>query len=85
MKDPYTIVKGLIRTEKATTLGMLNKYFFWVDKHANKIEIKKSVEEIYKVKVTGINTLMVRGKAKKFWTFLWITCIAQLDFNKTGR
>ena len=53
MKGPYTIVKSLLRTEKGTELGMLNKYLFWVDRHANKIEIKKAVEEIYKVKVSG--------------------------------
>lgn len=65
MKDSYTIVKSLLRTEKGTELGMFNKYLFWVCTRANKIEIKKAVEDIYKVKVTSVNTLTARGKAKR--------------------
>ncbi len=65
MKDPHDIVKSLIRTEKGSLIAPLNKYLFWVDKKANKIEIKKAVQDIYKVKVDGVNTLMMRGKAKR--------------------
>ncbi len=65
MKDPHDIVKGMIRTEKGANLMPLNKYLFWVDKKANKIEIKKAVQDMYKVKVDGVNTLMMRGKAKR--------------------
>ena len=65
MKDPYIIIKSLLRTEKGTELGMLNKYIFQVDRTANKIEIKTAVEDIYKVKVTGVNTQTVGGKAKR--------------------
>ena len=65
MKDPHDIVKGMIRTEKGASLMSLNKYLFWVAKDSNKIEIKKSVEDIYKVKVDSVNTIMMRGKSKR--------------------
>ena len=65
MKDPHDIVKGMIRTEKGANLMVLNKYLFWVAKDSNKIEIKKSVEDIYKVKVDGVNTITMRGKTKR--------------------
>lgn len=65
MKDAYSVVKTLIRTEKGTTLGSFNKYLFCVDSDANKIEIKKAIEEIFKVKVESVNTLFVRGKKKR--------------------
>ena len=65
MKDPHDIVKGMIRTEKGANLTSLNKYLFWVAKDSNKIEIKKSVEDIYKVKVDAVNTIMMRGKSKR--------------------
>ena len=65
MKDPHDVVKGMIRTEKGALLQPLNKYLFWVDKTSNKIEIKKAVEDIYKVKVDSVNTMIVSGKAKR--------------------
>jgi len=42
-----------------------NKYLFWVEKNANKIEIKKSVEAIYNVTVTNVNTHIARGKKRR--------------------
>ncbi|MDD5428620.1 MAG: 50S ribosomal protein L23 [Candidatus Omnitrophica bacterium] len=65
MKDPHDIVKGMIRTEKGANLMPLNKYLFWVAKNSNKIEIGKAVEDIYKVKVEGVNTVSMRGKSKR--------------------
>ena len=65
MRDPRVIIKSLIRTEKGQGLLYLNKYLFWVDKKADKIEIRKSVEDIYKVKVKDVNTMLVRGKLKR--------------------
>lgn len=65
MKNPHDVVKGMIRTEKGAKLMPYNKYLFMVDKSANKIEIKKSVEIIYKVKVDSVNTVMMRGKSKR--------------------
>jgi large subunit ribosomal protein L23 len=65
MKDPHDVVKGMIRTEKVAMLVPLNKNLFWVAKNSNKIEIAKAIEDIYKVKVGSVNTLMMRGKAKR--------------------
>jgi len=65
MKDPCDVVKGLLRTEKGSRLLILNQYLFWVDTTANKIEIKKAVEDIYKVKVKSVNTSMMRGKLRR--------------------
>ncbi|MEK6715139.1 MAG: 50S ribosomal protein L23 [Candidatus Omnitrophota bacterium] len=64
--DNYDIVKTLIRTEKATLLYEPNaKYAFWVNRVANKLQIKKAVEQIYKVKVDRVNTHILKGKAKR--------------------
>ena len=65
MKNPHDVIKGLIRTEKGAVLLPLNKYLFWVNKAANKIEIRSAVESIYKVKVDAVNTVMMRGKNKR--------------------
>ena len=65
MKNPHDVVKGMIRTEKGSMLLSFNKYLFWVEKSSNKIEIGKAVEDIYKVKVDKVNTIMMRGKLKR--------------------
>ncbi|MCM8760818.1 MAG: 50S ribosomal protein L23 [Candidatus Omnitrophica bacterium] len=65
MRDPHDIVKGMIRTEKGSAILALNKYLFWVDKAANKIEVKRAIEDMYKVKVDNVNTVMMRGKLKR--------------------
>lgn len=59
------IIKALLKTEKSTLHEPQNQYLFLVDKAANKIQIKKAVEEIYKVKVKTVNTLISSGKLKK--------------------
>lgn len=61
----YDIVKTLVRTEKGTFLEPERKYLFQVSRNSNKIEIKKAIEEIFKVKVQDINTCIVRGKLKR--------------------
>lgn len=65
MKDPHDVVKGMIRTEKGSALMTQNKYLFWVGTDSNKIEIRKAVEDIYKVKVDAVNTITMRGKTKR--------------------
>lgn len=59
------IIKALLKTEKSTLHEPQNQYLFLVDKAANKIQIQKAVEEIYKVKVKTVNTLISSGKLKK--------------------
>jgi large subunit ribosomal protein L23 len=61
----YDIIKSLMRTEKGTSLESQRKYTFYVTKDATKITIKKAVEEIYKVKVDAVHTLIVGGKPKR--------------------
>jgi len=65
MKSAYDIIKSLLTTEKSTKGKEFNKYIFWVDRKANKIEIRKAVEEIFKVKVQDVNTLNLPGKLKR--------------------
>ncbi len=58
------IVKPLV-TEKSTMLMEEKKYSFQVNKKANKVEIKKAVEELFGVKVKAVNTLNMSGKFKR--------------------
>jgi large subunit ribosomal protein L23 len=53
-------------TEKATLLSELNKVVFQVADNATKDEIAAAVEELFKVNVTKVNTLVVEGKTKRF-------------------
>ncbi len=58
-----------IVTEKMTGQGEdMNRYGFVVDKNANKLQIRKAVEEMYGVSVKDINTMRYRGKAKSRYT-----------------
>lgn len=65
MNDPYTVIKKPLITEKGTDLTAQNKYFFLVDKRANKIDIKRAVEKIFKVTVANVNTHILSGKKKR--------------------
>jgi Ribosomal protein L23 len=60
------IIKSPIMTEKSTNLNQFNKYSFFVSKDCNTQEIKQAIENIFKVKVLRINTLISRGKLKSF-------------------
>lgn len=58
-----------IVTEKMTSQGdKFNRYGFIVAKNANKIEIKKAVEELYGVTVESVNTMRYAGKVKTRYT-----------------
>lgn len=61
----YDIIKTLVRTEKGTLQELDRQYLFKVAPTANKIEIKKAIEEIYNVKVQSVNTTVVPGKLKR--------------------
>ncbi|MFA8299454.1 MAG: 50S ribosomal protein L23 [Hyphomicrobiales bacterium] len=62
------IIKPVI-TEKMNAISeKMNRYGFIVDKRANKLQIKKAVEEIYDVKVDQINTMNYSGKRKSRYT-----------------
>jgi len=71
MRDPRAIVRRALITEKGTVLRELRRqYFFEVARDANKIEIKRAVETIFNVKVQGVQTLQIRGKAKRQGRFV---------------
>lgn len=64
--NAHTIIKSPIITEKSTELtAKYNKYSFAVDGRANKIQIKKATEELFKVKVQKVNIIKMRGKLKR--------------------
>ncbi len=65
MRSPYDIIKFSIQTEKGTEMLKGNKYLFCVDIHSNKFQIKKAIEDIYKVRVSKVNTTMMRGKYRR--------------------
>lgn len=65
MKSIYSIIKSSLITEKSTKNVVHRKYAFCVKKDANKIEIKRSVEKIYNVKVENISSMIVKGKMKR--------------------
>ena len=65
MKEAGFVVKRMQLTEKATALAEKNKYFFEVVPSANKIDIKRAVEELYKVSVVNVNTMRYAGKKKR--------------------
>ena len=63
------IIQKPVITEKMTAISeKLNRYAFIVDKRANKIQIKKAVEDLYGVKVTDVNTMNYEGKSKSRYT-----------------
>lgn len=63
------IILKPVLTEKMSALtDKLNKVAFIVDKYANKIEIKKAVEEMYSVKVEEVNTIRYQGTVKSRYT-----------------
>ena len=61
----FTLIKSPIVTEKSARVGeALKQVVFKVDLSANKREIKKAVEELFKVEVTKVTTSIVKGKRK---------------------
>ena len=65
MKTAYDIIMKPIITEQSMEATEDKKYVFQVANDANKIEIKKAVEEIFGVKVEKVNTIRMEGKMKR--------------------
>ncbi|OIN96468.1 MAG: 50S ribosomal protein L23 [Deltaproteobacteria bacterium CG1_02_45_11] len=62
----YDIIKRPVITEKTTNQKeAYNQITFEVDCEANRVEIKKAIENIFKVKVAGVHTIQIRGKIKR--------------------
>ena len=66
MKDPYTIILRPVITEKSTWLKEINREIcFEVGTHANKIEIKEAIEQLFKVKVENVRIVKKKGKKRR--------------------
>ena len=62
----YQIILNPLVTEKSTQLSEFNKVVFSVPVNATKQEIKTSVEKLFSVKVKAVNTILLKGKVKRF-------------------
>lgn len=62
----YDILRSPVITEKSTMISEHNQVMFNVAKTATKPEIKKAVEALFEVKVKAVNTLVRKGKTKRF-------------------
>ncbi len=70
MNDPRKIIRMPLISEKSTNLRVdQNKYVFEVDRKANKLQIKKAVEELFGVKVEDVTTMMMHGRPKRLGKF----------------
>ena len=65
MKIARDIIVKPIITERSVAGIEENKYTFKVSKDANKIDVKRAIEEIFKVKVIDVKTMNVKGKMKR--------------------
>ena len=64
--NPFEIIKTVRLTEKGTRQGeKYNQYTIVADRLATKPQIRQAGQELFKVKVTRVNTLNVRGKARR--------------------
>ena len=66
----HDIIIRPVVTEKSSRMMELNKYTFEVHPMANKIEIRKAVEVVFKVKVKSVHTIKVHCKPKRMGAFL---------------
>ena len=62
----YDVILAPVITEKATILSEQNKVVFRVAQDSTKDEIARAVEELFKVQVLKVNTLITKGKTKRF-------------------
>jgi large subunit ribosomal protein L23 len=84
MRAPQTVIRKPLLTEKSTTLRetggagttfgedeeYAQKVVFEVAPDANKIEIRHAVQQLFKVTVTDVHTMVVRGKLKRFGRYI---------------
>ena len=62
----YQIILSPLVTEKSTQQSEYNKMVFSVPLNATKLEVKLSIEKIFSVKVKAVNTILLKGKVKRF-------------------
>jgi large subunit ribosomal protein L23 len=64
--NSFEVIKTVRLTEKGTRQGeKYNQYTIVADRRASKTQIRQAVQELFKVKVTRVNTLNVHGKARR--------------------
>jgi large subunit ribosomal protein L23 len=61
----FEVLRRPLVTEKGTALQVLGKYAFEVADEANKVQVKQAVEKAFKVTVTAVNIMTVRGREKR--------------------
>jgi large subunit ribosomal protein L23 len=85
MSDPRSIVRRALITEKGTALRELrHQYIFEVARTANKIDIKRAIEQVFSVKVNQVRTQQLRGKVRRTGKFVgkrsdWKKAIVTLE------
>ncbi len=62
----YELLRSPVITEKSTLLSEFNQVSFRVPMDSSKPEIKAAIEDLFKVSVTSVNTLISKGKVKMF-------------------
>ena len=62
----YEVIRAPVITEKSTIISDHNQVAFTVAIDASKTEIRAAIEHLFDVKVTAVNTLIRKGKAKRF-------------------
>lgn len=65
-EQKYDLIVSPVITEKATLASENNQVVFQVALNATKPMIKEAIESLFKVKVTAVNTMRVKGKVKRF-------------------
>ncbi|MNK55861.1 50S ribosomal protein L23 [compost metagenome] len=73
MSDLYTVIKRPLVTEKGTVLNEQGKYVFEVARDANKIDIARAAELLFKVKVVDVHTSAIQPKKKRVGTRIGTT------------
>ena len=64
--NSFEVIKTVRLTEKGSSQAeKFNQYTVVADRRANKIQIRQAVQELFKVKVLSVNTVNVRGKARR--------------------
>jgi large subunit ribosomal protein L23 len=69
VSDYHEIIEKPLVSEKSMKAAGQGKYAFRVRRGANKIEIRRAVEQYYKVKVRSVNTMMVKGNKRRIGRF----------------
>ncbi len=70
MRDARDVLIRPVVSEKSVGMIGDSKYTFYVDVNSNKIEIKKAVEKMFKVKVDNVHTLTVKPKEKRMGRYV---------------